>query len=96
MTSERGQRVEQLYRATRNRDASQRASFLDEACAGDESLRQEVESLLAQEPSAEGLRAVPALETTATAIVEDRARSLIGRQLGTYEVVSLLGRWWHG
>ena len=43
MTSERWQRVEQLYHAALNRDASQRAAFLDGACAGDESLRQEVE-----------------------------------------------------
>jgi eukaryotic-like serine/threonine-protein kinase len=91
MTSERWQRVEQLSHAALDRDASQRASFLDGACAGDESLRQEVESLLAQEQSAEGRLAAPALGTASKVIVEHPAPSLIGRQLGAYEGLSLLG-----
>ena len=90
MRSERRQQVEQLYHGALDRDASQRASFLDGACAGDESLRQEVESMLAQEQSAEGLPA-PDLETAAKVIVEDGPSSLIGRQLGAYKVLSLLG-----
>ena len=91
MTSERWQRVEQLYHAALDRDASQRAAFLDGACAGDESIRQEVESLLAQEQRPEGILAPPALEAAAKVMAEDAAQSPIGRQLGTYEVLSLLG-----
>jgi serine/threonine protein kinase/tetratricopeptide (TPR) repeat protein len=91
MTHERWQRVEQLYHAALDRDASQRAAFLDGACAGDESLRQEVESLLAQGQRGEGFLAGLVLEAAAKVMVEDAAPSLIGRQLGTYEVLSLLG-----
>ena len=46
---ERWREIERLYHATLEREQGQRAAFLEEACAGDESLRQEVESLLAQE-----------------------------------------------
>ena len=53
MNAERWERVEQLYHAALDRNASQRAAFLAGACAGDESLRQEVESLLDREHSAE-------------------------------------------
>jgi len=91
MTPERKQRVEQLYRAARDRDASQRAAFLDSECAEDESLRQEVELLLAQGQSAERTLIAPAAETAARVMIEHAASSLIGRQLGTFEVLSLLG-----
>jgi eukaryotic-like serine/threonine-protein kinase len=46
MTPERWQQVEKLYHAVLEREPSQRAAFLQRACAGNEELRQEVESLL--------------------------------------------------
>jgi nitroreductase len=82
MTSERWHRVEQLYHAALGRDASQRAAFLDGACAGDESLRQEVESLLAREHSAEGFPAAPAFEAAATVMGEDAAPRAVLHPLG--------------
>ena len=60
MTPERWQQVERLYQAALEREPSQRAAFLEEACAGDEELRQEVESLLAYEPQAKGFIEAPA------------------------------------
>ena len=39
MTPERWQKVEELFHLSLEREASQRASFLDEACAGDPDLR---------------------------------------------------------
>jgi serine/threonine-protein kinase len=46
MTSDRREQVERLYRAAQDRSAHERAAFLADACAGDEALRREVESLL--------------------------------------------------
>ena len=40
------QQVAQIYLAAVERDAAGRAAFVCEACAGDEGLRREVESLL--------------------------------------------------
>src|SRR5262245_54144019 len=91
MTSERWHRVEQLYHAALGRDASQRAAFLTVACAGDEALRQDIESLLAHEQTAEGFLAAPAVEAAAKVVAKDAAPSLIGRQLGSCLVLSLLG-----
>ena len=51
MTPERWQHVEKLYQAALEREPSQRAAFLERACAGDEELRHEVESLLANDAS---------------------------------------------
>jgi len=89
-TPERWQQVERLYHAALARDANQRAAFLHEACAGDGALRNEVESLLAQEKGATLLEA-PALEVAAKMFGEHRGQSFIGRQIGAYRIISLLG-----
>jgi serine/threonine-protein kinase len=48
MTPERWRRVDELYHAALAKAVEGRATFLADACAGDEGLRREVESLLAQ------------------------------------------------
>ena len=47
MTPERWQQAREIFKLALEREASERAAFLNEACAEDESLRLEVESLLA-------------------------------------------------
>lgn len=59
MTPERWRRVEELYHAALARDARDRALFLGDACAGDDALRRDVESLLAQPMSAEAFLGQP-------------------------------------
>ncbi len=49
MEPERWRRIEQLYHSALKVEESERAAFLEENCAGNESLRHEVESLLAGE-----------------------------------------------
>ncbi len=90
MTPERWQKVEQIYHSALEREPVQRATFLNEACGGDESLRQEVESLLAQEGATGSFLEAPALEVAAKVMSEDSDRSLLGQQLASYQVLSLL------
>jgi serine/threonine protein kinase len=90
MKTERWRQIEQLYHAARERAPGERDRFLQGACA-DEQLRGEVESLLGCEPQAEGFLEAPALEVTAEALAEGRARSMLGRVLGHYEIVGFLG-----
>ena len=52
MKPERWKQIEQLYDAALERNADRRASFLDQACEGDEELRREVASLLASDEQA--------------------------------------------
>ena len=47
MTPERWRQVTEVFHAARARDASARAAYLDEACAGDRALRAEVDAMLA-------------------------------------------------
>ena len=54
MDQERWRQVETLYHATLARPAGEQAAFLAKACAGDEWLRREVQSLLDQQDSGHG------------------------------------------
>src|SRR5262245_12089360 len=90
MQTERWRQIEQLYHAAREREPGERNHFLHEACA-DDAVRGEVESLLRCEGPAESFLEAPALEVTAEAFAEGRARSMIGRVIGHYEIVSFLG-----
>ena len=65
--------------------------FLKEACGEDEALRQQVEQLLAHEQTAKSFLEAPALEMAAKALAEEPDRVLIGRQIGSYEITSVLG-----
>ena len=47
MTPERWRQIEQLFQEALDRDTAERDLFLQKACAGDEELRREIESLLA-------------------------------------------------
>src|SRR5262245_32918611 len=95
MRPERWRQIDRLYQAALERDATRRGAFLDEACAGDEELRREVESLLAaheKAKEAEDFLNQPALQVAAQAIADDHAQSLAPRKHGRYQILSLLGR----
>jgi len=79
-------KVEELYHAALEKQSGEREAFLDEACAGDEELRREVESLLGYEQEAGRLMEQPA-PTAAT----QRLAVVRGARLGPYEVGELIG-----
>ncbi len=47
MKPERWQKLDRLFHSALERQPEERAAFLDEACAGDQQLRREVEALIA-------------------------------------------------
>ena len=90
--AEEQRKVDDLCLAALELEEGQRAEFLDQACGGDEGLRREVESLLAQEGKVdEDFLEAPALEVAARAMAQDETESLVGREVGSYRVLSLLG-----
>jgi serine/threonine protein kinase/Tol biopolymer transport system component len=91
MNTERWRQIEQIYHAAREREPSERDRFLKDACAGDEELRIEVQTLLGYETQAESFLEESVPEATAKALAEHRAQSMIGRVIGPYEIVALLG-----
>ena len=90
--SDRWQRIEQLYNAALERGKSQRAEFLRQACAGDEDLRCEVDSLLAQEERTRSSVNSPALEAASQSRSQESAPSLTGKTVSHYRVLEELGR----
>ncbi len=94
MTPEHWEQVALLHRAALQHEEGQRAAFLDNACAGDEDLRCEVESLLAYEGKAENFMEVPALDVVVKQLAERQALNMVqrsGTKLGPYEIRSPLG-----
>ena len=75
MTPERWQLIDQLYHNALEREANQRAAFLNQACGRDAELRHEVESLLASHEHAGTFMAEPALKVAARVLAEDQTAS---------------------
>src|SRR5262249_54779121 len=91
MNSERFRQVEELYHSVRELAPDTRGAFLAEACRGDEKLRREVESLLAQDRKA-GPMEQPPLEVVAKLLADSMLKPLAaGTQLGPYRIECLLG-----
>jgi eukaryotic-like serine/threonine-protein kinase len=91
MTSERWQRISELFQAALGREPGQRSAFLAEACAGDEALRSEVESLISSHGQASDFIESPVFEIAAPLFAEERVRLSAGTSVGPYRIVSLIG-----
>jgi serine/threonine protein kinase/Tol biopolymer transport system component len=85
---ERWLKVESLYHGALEREASTRPEFLRLACAGDESLLREVESLLAEEEKPGSFLGKPALEAAGQVLALDQAAFTMGPQAMPGRVVS--------
>ena len=90
MTPERYQQIDQLTDAALELAVEERAAYLDLECAGDKELRQQVERLLSAHGYEDGFLSANALEAVAQEMAVAHARSLIGRKLGHYQILSLL------
>ena len=91
MTPERYRQIGELYHAALAVEAEQRLALLARACAGDEELRREVESLIKSHEQSKDFIAAPALAVAAELFADDEADALTGRTIARYRVLSLLG-----
>src|SRR5574341_5872 len=91
MTPERYQQVAHIYHQAVELEPDERAHFLDQACAGDLELRNEVEALIASGEQAGDFLDRPVLEVAARHTVSEKGRSFAGRRIGRYQVLSPLG-----
>ncbi len=90
MEAERARRVEELFAAAAEKEASGRAAFLDVACAGDASLRAEVESLLRADEDSSGFLSSPAYESSSlfpSGLGLPGPQPAEGSRLGAYRIV---------
>ncbi|HXQ73981.1 MAG TPA: protein kinase [Pyrinomonadaceae bacterium] len=96
MSPERWQQISRIFNSAISLDGEARAAYVVDQCGTDESLRSEVEKLLAshQRASAEGFIGGRAADDGAALIVEDaelKPRLEKGQQLGSYLILDQLG-----
>jgi len=83
--------VKRIHQSALDKDASERAAFVDESCGGDETLRREVHSLLRYATEAESFLERPAADIAPTLAGESHETRLVGRSVSHYQILSLLG-----
>ncbi len=91
MTPERHRQIGDLYLAALELDLQRRGVFLDDACGGDDALREEVESLLAADQEAGDFISASALEIVAGELAKDQGITLAEKRFNHYLILSLLG-----
>jgi len=91
MTPERWQQIKQLFHSALECERGERAAFLTRACAGDEALRREVESLVASHEQADSFIEASASDVAAEMFAGGHARLEAGQQIGHYTITALLG-----
>lgn len=92
MEQERLRQIETIYNEAGPLTGPERKAFLDGACAGDASLRAEVESLLKCDSGEETILDKPAMHFAAESLAVEGAGLLTGRKLGRYQLLGLAGR----
>ncbi len=90
MKPELWEKINELYDAALGCVPSQRGAFLAEACAGNEELRREVESLLVVSER-EGILDSQALGIAAQVLADEANQSLVGRKIGHFKILTLIG-----
>ena len=91
MTPEHYDQVVSLFHAAGAHPPETRLAFLNEACGGDQTLRFEVEAMLASDDAGDELLDVPPDDLASDALTSLCNRSLIGQTLGEYRVTAVLG-----
>src|SRR5262245_31378418 len=92
MTPERWQQVDRLLDEALELSPLERAAFLDQACAGNPALREDVDAVLEAHGKTGSFLDEPAIAAAAKQMAADQNRSLVGRTLdGHYEVMTLIG-----
>src|ERR1700674_2893827 len=92
MTPERWKEVKEIFQSVLERAPTERDVFLAGVCGGDESLRKEVESLLASHEKDGSFIDSPAYEAAAELIAHETAELKPGQVIGSYEIISFISR----
>ncbi|HSB10445.1 MAG TPA: protein kinase [Blastocatellia bacterium] len=91
MKPERWKQVDELLEAALDCPAAERASFLDQACAGDEELRRELESLLISDRQAEAFIESPPARVAADLFTDKQTKPGRGARIAHYQILEQIG-----
>jgi serine/threonine-protein kinase len=91
VNGDRWRQVDEVFEAALERAPGERLAFVSSACAGDEPLRREVESLLAAHEEARSFMERPAVAEVAEMVLE--AKKLYkGQSVGHYKILKEIGK----
>jgi len=91
MTPERWQQVKAVLATALDMPVAERSNYLDQNCAGDQSLRETVQQLLGNEESSQDFMTPEALATTTAAVLPDEGKFWLGRRVGPYKITQQIG-----
>jgi eukaryotic-like serine/threonine-protein kinase len=92
MHPERWQQIDQLFHLVLAQEPSRRAGFLVRECAGDESLRSEVEALISSHEQPSTSVETLVADVAAGLLAEGDARLAPGTTVAHYKIVAVLGQ----
>lgn len=90
MKVETWEQINKLFHAALEREPDERAAFVAQACDGDDTLRKEVESLVASHEQANSFIESPAGDLAAELFAPSHDNA-VGRTVGPYRILDLLG-----
>ncbi len=91
MQPERWQEIDRLFHEALECEPPDRARFLENACSGDETLRQEVAELISSHEQSDTFIETPASGLAAELLARSGAGLEVGQTIGRYEIASVLG-----
>lgn len=92
MTPERWQHIKEIFYSALACPVSDRASFIDSACADDEEARREVSQLIAAHQQSGEFLDLPAFELAARSLAGSKSAALAaGQIISHYKIIKLLG-----
>src|SRR5215471_16280802 len=92
MTPAQWERVKEVFEAALGREPNERSVFLKHACAEDELLRSEVESLLSSYGHESDFMETPAAALAAQSLLTEESAALVGQEISHYQIVREIGR----
>ena len=84
--------MKEVFEAALGHAPEERSAFVGQACAGDDLLHSEVNSLLSSYEEESSFMETPAAAIAARSLVSEESAALVGQQLGRYQIVREIGR----
>src|SRR5262245_36934293 len=91
MNPHRWEQIDELLSAALELDTDKRAAFLNEACAEDQELRKEVESLLAADEKEQNRIERYPMQLAAELLAEQQTVLASGSSIGHYKILAMIG-----
>ena len=88
MAPERCKKITAIFEAALQRDDGAGSAYVSEACGDDRKLRREVEAMLASHDQVSRFIEEPAMGIAARLVTSAGGRSLVGKTIAHYEVLS--------